>query len=112
MISEADKNLWLVALRSGEYKKTNQVYADAAGNRCAIGVLADAVGQRDGVELSDAVNMYCLRWGRRALPLKVLAEIFEMNDNGSTFPQIADYVDQHVAVFHQSADSIDSAVAA
>jgi hypothetical protein len=81
MLTPAETKTWQAALRSGNYEQTTEVMVDIAGRYCALGVLALLLGRIESLDLSDK------------LPNKIFAQIADLNDNGFTFAQIADYID-------------------
>ena len=97
---------WIAALRSGEYKKSTSSLKTNDGTAfCCLGVLAELVdpnGWADG----GGIRGDRLQWrgqsyyvseeeGVPGLPLEASRKLAVMNDNGKTFPEIADYIEAH-----------------
>ena len=104
------KEKWLSALRSGHYKQTqNYLYAD--NGFCCLGVLCDLYGKEHNVEwnFDEDGNYYRFQDETGSLPLSVIewagvgshnpsipgTSLVELNDTGSTFNQIADFIEEH-----------------
>jgi len=100
----ADK--WLAALRSGEYMQ-GQDYLKHNGRYCCLGV---ACAITEGVEIvepeaqmiiyaDEIKNIHLipkeLTGMRNSLPI----ELSTMNDNGSDFKQIANWVEENVELY-------------
>ena len=105
------KEKWLSALRSGDYKQTKSCLHKGDGF-CCLGVLCDLYGKENDVEwkLVDAGIYYEFQDKKAILPHSVIEwagveddnpEICEtplsrLNDNGSTFNEIADLIEKHL----------------
>ena len=105
------KEKWLNALRSGEYQQTQTALRKEDGF-CCLGVLCDLYGKEHNVEwkLVDAGIYYEFQDKKAILPLSVIEwagveddnpEICEtplsrLNDNGSTFNEIADFIEKRM----------------
>ena len=105
------KEKWVSALRSGDYKQTKSCLHKGDGF-CCLGVLCDLYGKEHNVEwkLVDAGIYYEFQDKKAILPLSVIEwagveddnpEICEtplsrLNDNGSTFNEIADLIQEHL----------------
>ena len=110
-MNEQVKEKWLSALRSGDYKQTKSCLHKGDGF-CCLGVLCDLYGKEHNVEwkLVDAGIYYEFQDKKAILPLSVIEwagveddnpEICEtplsrLNDNGSTFNEIADLIEKHL----------------
>ena len=110
-MNEQVKEKWLNALRSGDYKQTKSCLHKGDGF-CCLGVLCDLYGKEHNVEwkLVDAGIYYEFQDKKAILPLSVIEwagveddnpEICEtplsrLNDNGSTFNEIADLIEKHL----------------
>lgn len=100
------KKQWLDALRSDDYEQgtgdfiqKETEYSTDNGEPekvevgyCCLGVLADVVGFPDGFINNNALlpPAYCDFLG---LPTDVQEDVAEMNDEGHTFEEIADYLE-------------------
>ena len=109
------KEKWLSALRSGDYQQT-QNYLHKEDGFCCLGVLCDLYGKEHNVEWNLAVaedgdrDYYEFQDETATLPVSVIEwagvedenpEICEtplsrLNDNGSTFNEIADLIEEHL----------------
>jgi hypothetical protein len=99
MISRTEKQLWVDALRSGEFEQAIGAYVTNDGKKCAVGVLGAVVsGSREFYTVLAATEDYTKAIGKKSLPGEFLNAIFGMNDNGSTFSEIADYIDANLGV--------------
>ena len=110
-MNEQVKEKWLSSLRSGDYKQTRQ-YLHKEDGFCCLGVLCDLYGKEHNVEwnLANSGNNYEFQDETATLPLSVIEwagvedenpEICEtplsrLNDNGSTFNEIADFIEEHL----------------
>ena len=110
-MNEQVKQKWLSALRSGDYQQTRSYLRNEDGF-CCLGVLCDLYGKEHNVEwkLVDAGIYYEFQDKKAILPLSVIEwagveddnpEICEtplsrLNDNGSTFNEIADLIEKHL----------------
>lgn len=81
------KHKWVKALRSGEYAQMQKCLSEdqAGGGRlCCLGILHYKVSSRVGiVELDE-------------LPANIKGQLIDMNDSGSTFLEIADFIESHL----------------
>jgi hypothetical protein len=107
------KSHWVAALRSGDYKQGTKVLRTVADSYCCLGVLCNLVDpngwERSGVEIVNH-DSYAFRYkGKRvygALPVDLQGEkhispwvnihLIHMNDSGSTFDQIADWIEENL----------------
>lgn len=101
------KQKWVEVLRSGNYKQTNGWLRDDAGY-CCLGVLCDIVDSEGWGEI-DSIGVipyiYNVFEADELLPDEMIEEInldrnvmctlAGMNDNGDSFEQIADYIEEH-----------------
>jgi len=97
------KEQWLTALRSGEYRQTDS-YLHKGNGFCCLGVLADICGagwEQYDFDISEGIfhikgteetAIYRGPNGELSDEAETLAE---MNDNGSGFGEIADYIERH-----------------
>ena len=105
------KEKWLSSLRSGDYKQT-RLHLRTDNGFCCLGVLCDLYGKEHNVEwkLMNNNHFYVFQDETATLPLSVIEcagveddnpEICEtplsrLNDNGSTFNEIADLIEKHL----------------
>jgi hypothetical protein len=107
------KQKWLNALRSGEYQQTQNRLHDENGF-CCLGVLCDLYGKENNVEweLEDDGTYYKFKYHTVVLPLPVVEwagvggynpyiysrslTLSSLNDNGSTFNEIADLIEEQL----------------
>ena len=112
-MNEQVKEKWLSALRSGDYKQTKSCLHKGDGF-CCLGVLCDLYGKENNVEwkLVDAGIYYEFQDKKACPPLSVVEwagfgssnpyicsrslTLGELNDNGSTFNEIADIIQEHL----------------
>lgn len=111
------KERWTTALRSGEYKQGRSVLRDDSDRYCCLGVLANICGLQwipAGGDYATPVRNadgYSRQWisGSELLPPPVKAALnqlhehrrvevalADMNDSGSKFPAIADWIDHNL----------------
>ena len=105
------KAKWATALRSDKYQQCTGVLRaegkNGAASYCCLGVLCDVFGVRwqdnlpylkDGRRLDDEdgalLGSYMLRVA--GFNNDVQSDLAEMNDNGSRFPEIADYIEKNL----------------
>ena len=106
-MNEQVKEKWLNALRSGDYQQTRQ-YLHKEDGFCCLGVLCDLYGKEHNVEweLVNGDTYYEFQDEPELLPLFVAEwagverhrsfTLGELNDNGSTFNEIADLIEKHL----------------
>lgn len=114
MITEQQKQDWLVALRSGKYRQgKSELYCSTASSFCCLGVLGAVVG----IDLSEMENVGELSELHRddlLGPFDVSDSLFDadyrethdtiqrqlagMNDSGKSFSEIADWIEANVLV--------------
>lgn len=104
------KAKWVEALRSKKYRQADGTLREEQSARrygyCCLGVLCHAMGSKwidgtpvlDGVVMEDEDESYL---SRVALEMTGLDEqtqktLANMNDNGSRFPEIADYIEANL----------------
>ncbi len=97
-MTQAQKDQWLAALRSGEYRQgSGDLHKD--GRFCCLGVYAHAVhgcipsSMSYMASLSGYLEIYDLGEG---FGQSVQAELAAMNDNGQSFAQIADFIEANI----------------
>lgn len=101
-LPESFKKMWLEALRSGEYKQTDGTLCKKIGDRyeyCVLGVAAKIgscqdiidkgfITSKQGVKHTD--NFPKILTGET----KLTEGLAEMNDEGRTFEELADYIEK------------------
>ena len=103
------KQKWLSALRSGDYKQT-QDHLRINDRFCCLGVLCDLYGKEHNVEWNLVKDgTYSFQDNGAILPFPVVewagvgsrvpeicdTSLVELNDDGSTFNEIADLIEEH-----------------
>ena len=98
MASKAFIRKWVKALRSGEFKQANDVLRDG-GAYCCLGVACvlrhresgesypDLTGHGEHLKTDGAA-------GNWLLPLDYQNKLATLNDRGSSFAEIADYIEE------------------
>lgn len=106
--------LWVKALRSGEYKQAKGVLQNDRGGYCCLGVLCD-VAEKEGIKTYKTAGVKLLgpTLGTQAAVMKwaglyddcgaVKREVGEsyrpalsgLNDSGDDFPKIADFIEKN-----------------
>lgn len=95
------KAAWVAALRSGKYPQTKAALRTAAGF-CCLGVLCDIV---DPSKWREGDRRYTYGYGyvsflpdgiKRAYNVTNDERLLRMNDSGTTFPEIADWIEEHL----------------
>jgi hypothetical protein len=109
------KEKWVSALRSGEYQQT-QNYLRKEDGFCCLGVLCDLYGKEHNVEWNLAVaedgdrDYYEFQDKTGRIPLSVVEwagfrspnphicgrSLAELNDNGTTFNEIANLIEKQL----------------
>jgi hypothetical protein len=117
------KRKWVEALRSGRYKQGRGVLRSSDDEFCCLGVACDLFGEEEwspGVacdlfgkgEWSPRPVLDCYMYEHKGVKNAVLpvpsvldkvglssrtaGYLAVMNDNGATFPEIADYIEEHL----------------
>lgn len=105
------KAKWLAALRSGKYKQADGVLKDAFGCHCCLGVLADVADpSRWSQQLleSEEAGQDCYSYDGAetmlfgcflasvGLNTGTAVDLAGMNDDGNSFRQIADYIEENL----------------
>lgn len=105
-----DANLkarWVEALRSGEYKQGKEQLRQSDDSFCCLGVLCDIVDSAKWREVSAGYRYSGKEFAalsfpppeisaRVGLPRNIQDAVAAMNDEGSSFAQIADYIEAHL----------------
>jgi hypothetical protein len=109
------KEKWLKALRSGEYKQTQRFLKKDSGF-CCLGVLTDLYINENGGSWTQGITWYfpiTISDGKpttsifaSVLPYDILKnadlnmadtmDLADMNDTGSSFKEIADYIEKNL----------------
>lgn len=102
------KQKWIDALRSGKYNQTKGCLHDNTGY-CCLGVLCDVVdpnGWDKGDGFRETIWNYKEEVDDLLLPPTLVedldidedapVELSDMNDNGTPFAEIADYIDKNL----------------
>jgi len=108
------KQKWVDALRSGEYQQTKGRLHDENGF-CCLGVLCDLYIKENQLEWEPSThynNAYMFQDMAKILPISVMvwvgvgegnppvndgdSSLAELNDQGSTFNEIADLIENHL----------------
>ena len=108
------KQKWVSALRSGDYKQTQNRLHNEYGF-CCLGVLCDLYGKENNVEWEPSThykNAYAFQNMATILPRSVMEwvgveevnpyvnggpfTLGELNDKGFTFNEIADLIEEHL----------------
>lgn len=89
------KAKWLAALRSGKYKQgAGSLYEEIDDSYCCIGVLCDVMGMQKGkIECFDGLVDWQTVGGMR---VETASSLASMNDTGSSFTEIADYIEANI----------------
>lgn len=104
------KAKWIEALRSGKYEQCQDALHDGIGH-CCLGVLeiVSGVPSRDKEILaSRPVSKYGDEIDEGAyqfLPQPVQVDLARLNDRGSDFSEIADYIEANIPAVEASMDS-------
>lgn len=104
-LPEDFKKKWLEALRSGEYKQGKKHLVIANNNNknkyyCCLGVAGKICGLGD--EHMKNFDFLTENFANCGIPEILIgefgeaAELAEMNDNGNTFEEIADYIEKEL----------------
>lgn len=94
------KQKWIEALRSGKYIQTRGTLKSSEGY-CCLGVFLSAVEgeeppvchEEDGITDTGPAEMYSKC--RKLLPEGLVSKGISMNDEGKTFLEIADMIEEH-----------------
>jgi len=101
------KRVWVRALRSGRYKRAEgalRIDFQGEPHFCCLGVLCDLGEKKDWRERGDgtasygSASSYLPKVVERlaAVPPKVQRRLATMNDEGATFAEIADYIEENL----------------
>lgn len=91
------KTKWVEALRSGKYRQAKSILRNKDGAFCCLGVLCDVSGRSlnisdDGMTING--DGYFPVWS--IVGERHGRHLAEQNDRGSSFAQIADYIEKHL----------------
>lgn len=106
MITKEQKQKWIEALRSGNYKQgTHRLYHKYTDRYCCLGVLCDVLGfkkvtngdiQRGAFCIDDIILTHCINYSNKEIiPSKLEEELIHMNDNGNSFEFIASFIESY-----------------
>lgn len=104
---------WLEALRSGKYTQGKERLKtrndDGSASHCCLGVLAEVMGVPSALPNSLAVRSYRFDFGNGVTDTAYLpgdlvpglnqqnqSLLADMNDEGKSFDEIADYIEEHL----------------
>lgn len=92
-LTKLQKDRWVRALRSGDYKQGGGCLKHA-GRYCCLGVL----GELEGVLKECAKNLLVNKSSGNAvfLTLSTQGRLATRNDNGISFSEIADWIEAHI----------------
>lgn len=96
-MNQQQKDQWLAALRAGQYRQGKGVLKSFDDRYCCLGVAAEVCGIKSisfGYIRQLQPNTY--REHAVFLPQDIQAHLAGMNDDGKTFPEIADYIEKFV----------------
>ena len=74
---------WITALRQQGDRQCTHAWSDGRGNVCAVGLLGEVAGVTSYVKAREVVGLSACQMDEI---------VFEMNDTGSSFAEIADTV--------------------
>lgn len=90
------KQKWVEALRSGEYEQTQKTLKYRDGF-CCLGVLCDLQGAEwKRVSHKARVGLSMPSKFAGGLSEKEQSKLMDLNDRGTEFPQIADYIEANL----------------
>lgn len=109
-------DLWVEALRSGQYEQAQKQLRSIDNKFCCLGVLCELVGIRAHLEINQnrmsyyhyegnsdflpnsvktTVGMASLNGGVIILSEGIVTNLADLNDDGKTFAEIADIIEQN-----------------
>lgn len=93
-MDKAIKQKWVAALRSGKYRQARCFLMDHDGCMCCLGVLA----RLQGATLKSLRGKNTSRHEKinGLVPCTVRIYLSDMNDDGKTFPEIADWIEANI----------------
>lgn len=102
------RDKWVAKLRDPETKQCKGALEKNDSN-CCLGVLCNAVGIEKGSPfLTRDIYFHFTSYdewksslpptGFQGLSFKQIQKLYKMNDSGSTFPEIADWIEQNIPV--------------
>jgi hypothetical protein len=89
------KKKWIKALRSGQYEQTTGELKNFQGY-CCLGVLREIMDPSDASESKGGDLLSTKQLAKCGLDSRRQEFLAELNDGGSTFEEIADYVEKRV----------------
>lgn len=98
------KEKWVKALRSGEYKQGRGALIDGDGAMCCVGVLAHVMGKANEwlhehsckIGPSPLNSRDADQWPKGFPFPSEVRPMVDMNDAGSSFSEIADWIEEHL----------------
>lgn len=89
------KRKWVDALRSGKFERGNgRLKADS--KYCCLGVLRHIANPRDKRRAAHAHLLHSDQLAEFGLSNSEQTKLADMNDNGKTFSEIADYIEKRI----------------
>lgn len=89
------KQKWVEALRSGKYAQANGALYDGNGY-CCLGVCHLLITGEIPARMWDSACGYPPPAPIRAIPEDIRTRLANMNDNGKSFHEIADYIEKNL----------------
>lgn len=96
---------WVDALRSGKYKQTQNQLKTTDGY-CCLGVYCE-INHRV-INADDTQNDKLYKWMRREIETNLVSIVINMNDQGVSFDDIANYVVAKFGMDSQQSQKVDS----
>jgi hypothetical protein len=88
------KTKWVEALRSGKYKQTREGFFKHKNGLCCLGVLCVVAGEPPVLDENKSGNWSFV--DREAGLSDVSMRLASMNDEGTSFAEIADYIEANL----------------
>ena len=97
------KDKWVKALRSGEFNQTDGTlrrdHGDGSVGYCCLGVLREVVDPNDQRSKDNEGGLLnSVQLGTYGLDRRAQSKLADMNDAGSSFDEIADYIEKRLKV--------------
>lgn len=90
------KAAWIKKLRNGEVKQCKGTLKNNLGEMCCIGVLREVIAPRSNY-LSNNTSLLSIEHETKAgISSEHCSILAEMNDEGQSFKEIADYIEANV----------------
>lgn len=95
------KEKWVKALRSGEYEQGTHDFRKGTNCYCVMGVLYDLYAPSEWVQNHHSIPSWTNMAASSArtvlkLSYNMAGILIQMNDRGSTFEELADYIEQNL----------------